>query len=893
MWLWRRRPDEDFAQEIDAHIAHETKRLVEDEGLSVEEATARARRSFGNIAHTQERFYETSRPMWLEDFTRDVRWTTRGLRKSPGFAAIVVLTLALGIGANTAIFSVLHALLLTPLPYQDANRIVRLVMNMPVEESPTKRPLRASMGLTLTELQAVQQHSQALSRVGTATTILRSWPGQDESAHLQGARVSASLFDMLDVRPALGRAFGARDEAPSAEQVIVLSFGAWQRLLGSDPAVIGRVIALEAVLGPRMQYRYTVVGVMPRDFSYPDPGTQFWIPFQPVNEKGVAQRGNMVAQLRQGVPIEAASAEISGVLRQLRPKSPKTTYELVRERDESIAEVKPVLPVLTLAAGLVLLIACVNVANLLLARASARQRELAVRSAIGAGRGRLVRQMLTESTLLALFGLLAGITLALGGIQLFKNLAHTTPRIDIPGGLVFPRLDEIGLNIPVLMFAAGICLITGLVCGLVPALRHSLSNPMEAFRGSADRSQSAADSFGGFGLKNVLVVAQIGLAMMLLISGGLLLRSFWVLSHVELGYDPDRVLTFQVSLPAHRYSDAQLKTFAESFTGRLRAMPTVHAVAYANQLPMVSLRNTAGGLFKTPDPQRPYVPDSPDVRLVSRDYLSVMGIRVVAGRGFHEDDREGSQRVLLLNQAVATRDFPGENPVGQFVFVGRDPKPWHIVGIVENVRQFGLDQEPTPQIFADVRQWSAPTVPIFPAGAYYAVRTQGDPSTLAASARAIARELDAQAALFNIAPMEHVVATTIARPRMYAILVTVFAMVGLVLALLGVYSVVAYAVTQRTREIGIRMSLGAERRSVVGLVLWHSSAASAAGILLGCLGAVGLSGFLDNLLFGMTTADPATFAITAVGFAITATLAAFVPALRATKIDPLRALRVE
>jgi predicted permease len=893
MWLWRRRSNEDFAEEIAAHIAHETKRLVEDHGLSVTEARAQARRSFGNITRSQERFYETSRPMWFEDFKRDVRWTARGLRKSPGFAALVVLTLALGIGANTAIFSVLNALLLTPLPYQDANRVVRLVMNMPVEESPTKRPLRASMGLTQTELLAIQQHSQGLSRVGTATTILRSWPGQDESAHLRGARVSASLFEMLAVRPVFGRAFTARDETHGAEPVILLSHGAWQRLLGSDPAVIGRVIALDAVLPPRVQYRHTVVGVMPRDFSYPDQDTQFWIPFQPVNATGVAQRGNMVAQLRPGVPIEAASAEISGVLRQLRPKSPKTTYELVRERDEAIAEVKPALPVLTLAAGLVLLIACVNVANLLLARASTRQRELAVRSAIGAGRGRLVRQLLTESTVLAMFGMLAGIALALGGIQLFRTLAQSTPRIDIPGGLVFPRLDEIGLNVRVLIFAAGTCLITGLLCGLAPALRHSRSNPMEAFRGAADRTQSAAESLGGFGLRNVLVVAQIGLAMMLLISGGLLLRSFWTLSHVELGYDPDQVLTFQVSLPAHRYSDAQLKTFAESLAGRLRAIPGVHAAAYANQLPMVNLRNESGGLFKTPDPQRPYTPESPDVRLVSRDYLRVMGIRVVAGRGFHDGDRQGSERVLLVNQAVAARDFPGENPVGQFVFVGRDLKPWHIVGIVENVRQFGLDQEPSPQIFADVRQWSAPTVPVFPAGAYYAVRTDGDPIVLAANARAIARELDAQAALFNIAPMEHVVATTIARPRMYAILVTVFAMVGLALALLGVYSVVAYSVTQRTREIGIRMSLGAERRNVVGLVLWHSSAASAAGIILGCLGAVGLSGFLDSLLFGMSAVDPPTFTLTAVGFAITATLAAFVPAIRATKIDPLVALRFE
>jgi putative ABC transport system permease protein len=834
-----------------------------------------------------------NRLLWFEDAKRDLRYTLRALRKTPGFAAIAVLTLGLGIGANAAIFSLVHALLLKPLPYQDATRVVRLVMNVPAEESPTKAALRASLGLTDAEMRSVQQQTRTLTNVGTATTILRAWPGHEESARLVGSRVSASLFEMLAVRPAFGRGFDRRDEVPGSEPVILLSHAAWQRQLAGDPTAIGRVVALDSVLPPRVQFRYVVIGVMPRDFAYPDSDTHFWIPFQAVNASGTPQRGTLVAQLQRGVSIDAASAEINSVIRELRLKSPGTTYELAREREELTADVKPALLVLTVAVGLVLLIACVNVANLLLARASRRQRELAVRSAIGAERGRLVRQMLTESAVLSALGALVGILLALGGIRLLKMLAQTTSRIDITAGLRFPRLEDVGLNPAVLVFAIAICAITGLLCGLVPALRYSRSNPMDAFRGASDRSQSAADSVRGFGVNNILVAAEIALAIMLLVSSGLLLKSFWTLSHVELGYDPENVFTFQVSLPAHRYSDPQLKAFAESLTSRLRAIPSVQAAAYANQLPMVNLRNGSGLISRTPDPKRPSSSLSPDVRLISYEYLRVMGIRVIAGRGLEEQDRDGSQRVILINQTTAARDFSGGNPVGQFVYIGQDVAPWQIVGIVEDVRQFAFDQEPTPQIFADIRQWSAPTVPLFPGGAYYAVRTAGDPWAIVASARGIARQLDAEAALFYISPMEAIVATTIARPRMYAVLVTLFAGVGLVLALLGVYSVMAYAVAQRTREIGIRMSLGADPNNVVALVMGQSLVVTLAGIVLGSAGAVALSGFLDRLLFGLSTLDPATFALAATGFAITAMLAALVPARRATRVDPVLALRFE
>ena len=544
------------------------------------------------------------------------------------------------------------------------------------------------------------------------------------------------------------------------------------------------------------------------------------------------------------------------------------------------------------AVGLVLLIACVNVANLLLARASLRQRELAVRTAIGAGRGRLVRQMLTESALLAVLGAVLGIALAVVGIRVLKMLAETQSRIDLTAGLVFPRLDDIGLHPAVLGFALAACVVTAFLCGLAPAWRHSRSNPMDAFRGAADRGQSAGDSARAFSMKNLLVVAETALAMMLLVSSGLLVKSFWTLSHVELGYDPANVLTFQVGVPGHRYNDASLKAFAESFTGRLRALPGVEAAAYRE--PVADGQSAQLGRDRqNAGSQTRVLSGNPDVRLISHEYLEVMGIRVVAGRGFGEIDREGSPRVILINQTTAARDFPGENPVGQFVYLGRDVAPWQIVGIVEDVRQFAFDQPPTGQIFADMRQWSSPTVPIFPAGAYYAVRMIADPSALLANARDIARQLDADAALFSIAPMESIVATTVARPRMYAVLVTVFATVGLVLALLGVYSVMAYSVAQRTREIGIRMSLGAERGNVVGLVLGQSLVVTAIGIVLGCAGAIALSGVLEGLLFGLSPLDLATFVTAAALFALTAMLAALVPARRATRIDPLVALRVE
>jgi putative ABC transport system permease protein len=533
------------------------------------------------------------------------------------------------------------------------------------------------------------------------------------------------------------------------------------------------------------------------------------------------------------------------------------------------------------------MIACVNVANLLLARGAARQREIAIRAAIGAGRGRLIRQLLTESLLLAVVGGVAGAALAVAGVELLRTLATTLSRIDLGTSVSFPRLDEIRVDYDVLLFTLGVSIVAGIVCGIAPAIGESRADSKGVLRATAPASGVGRSSR----TQGVLVIAEIALAMTLLVGGGLLIHSFIKLTSVDPGYDPAHVLTFQVSLPVDRYPDERLTAFAEDMVERVRTVPGVRAAAYANQLPMVQLRDTAGGLWRTPDAARKPAPGGPDARFVSRDYLDVMGIRVIAGRGFSENDREGQARVLLVNEALVRRDFAGENPIGQRVFVGRDTTPWQIVGVLENVRQFGLDREPEPQFY--FCQLPQKTMPLFPVGAYYAVRTDAESTAVVADVRRIANELDPQARLFNVVPMRQLVTTTIARPRMYAILLGTFAAVAVALAAIGIFGVIAYSVAQRTREIGIRIALGAQRSTVMALVLRQSAALVTIGIVLGGAGAAALSRYLEGMLFGLAPRDPATFVTVIIVFAVVAIAASYVPARRALAVDPLVALRSE
>ena len=519
-----------------------------------------------------------------------------------------------------------------------------------------------------------------------------------------------------------------------------------------------------------------------------------------------------------------------------------------------------------------------DVANLLLARAASRQREMAVRIAVGAGRGRLMRQLLTESLLLSTVGGAVGTLLAAVGVELFRRLATDLGRIDLGAmGMAFPRLDAIQINSQVLLYAVAISIGSGLLFGALPALRG-----FDALKGRRLNAQA------------LLVVAEMAMATVLFVGGGLLMHSFVKLARVEVGYDPTNVLTFQVGLPGSQRPVAELKTFAEDLVGRLRSIPGVQSAAYANQLPLVALENSLG-IRETAEVPEAFGPPArgADARLVSSDYLQTMGIRVIAGRPFDQGDGGSAPRVLLINRTLARRDFPDGRAVGTTIYIARDPAPWEIIGVVDDVRQSGLDREPLPQMFLNLSQWDAPQVPVFPAGAYYAVRTAGAPLLAIGHVRDIVRQLDSRASLENVATMDQIIANRMTRPRMYAVLLATFAAIAVALAAAGIYGVMAYSVAQRTREIGIRVALGARPGSVLGLVMGQSALLSVAGVVIGLAGAMWTTTYLQGLLFGLTPLDPATFAGVALLFLAVATVASYVPARRATTVDPSVALRAE
>ena len=705
--------------------------LLEEEhrrrGLTPDQARLAARRAMGSVALAKDLHRDARSFGWLEDALTDVRHTVRSLRRAPAFTAIAVLTLALGVGANTAIFSVVNAVLLRPLPFEHADRLVRVVMTIPAQVTgATER--RDPVRLTPMELDQLRTSARTLSMTGVAAATTMNLRGRDP--RLQGAIVSAAFFEPLRARPLLGRVFTAGDETAGAPPVILLSYDTWRRHFGEDPQIVGRTVTIDPVLGPRVSTGYTVVGVMPADFQFPNPETRAWMSPRFDSTFG-PPRVATLARLTDGVSLAAAESEVLHSIRQIRARYPdnaNANYELVGVQEELVRPVRPALIVLTVAVGFVLLLACVNVANLLLARTAVRQREIAIRGALGAGRGRLVRYFLTESMTLALCGGCVGVVLAFGGVRLLRSLTTTLTRIDLGDQLSIPRIDEIGVDWTVLAFSFAISLVTGVLFGLAPALRYARTDDAIALR-EGERTTVGDTDLAGTSLCGALVVAEIGLAMVLLAGGGLLIRSFVELSRIDTGYDPSNVVTFQVAVPSDLYPPAKTKAFAEELVTRLQSVAGVESAGYANRLPMVNLVNSFPlGPRPRPRPEPGRPPErvsegTADIRLVSRDYIKAMGIRVLSGRGFVEGDGAGAPHVMLINEALAERDFANRNPIGETVFINYFQEPWQIVGVIADVRQFGLSVEPTPQFFVDMRQWTEVDVLVFPAGAYYAVRS--------------------------------------------------------------------------------------------------------------------------------------------------------------------------
>ncbi|HEX7314425.1 MAG TPA: ABC transporter permease [Pyrinomonadaceae bacterium] len=811
----------------------------------------------------------------MRTLLQDVRFGLRTLAKRPGFAAVAVLTLALGIGANTAIFSVIDAALLRSLPYREPGRLVHLwetKRSRDFERREASYPdfldWRAQGGEVFEGLAGYTPRPVTLADTGEATRA-------------RGAAVTANFFDLLGVNAAAGRTFVEGEDGLEAKPVAVISHGFWRRRFGGEPATIGREVTLNG-------QAYTVVGVLPADFNFALLGdAEVWTPLAVTPD--IASRRylhwlKVVGRLKEGVTLEAAQAHLATVAARIESDDPGahagTGLRAVELQEEFVGPVRPVLFVLLGAVGFVLLIACTNVANLLLARAAARRKEVAVRAALGASRWRVVRQLLTESVLLSLAGGAAGLVLALWGVDALVALIPAAQLTQMP------YLQSLSLNRDVLLFATGLSLLTGVLFGLTPALSAARADLQGALKEGGRNTVSR----GGRRLRDLLVVAEVALALVLLVGAGLLMKSLVVMLRVDPGFDTRNLLTLRVALPPARYGeDAQAARFYDEVLRRVSTVPGVRGAALTSNLPLAGDGGTG-----TPQVVGRQTPASElteaHLRTVSANYFEVLGVPLVQGRAFAERDDAAAPPVLLVNKTYAERVFPGQDPVGQratFKFTG--DTQFEIVGVVGDEKVTSLDARTTPVIYFHARQGPD-------SSAALVVRTEAaDPLTLASAVRGEVRALDPEVPVFAVQTLEQMVAgSRAAFMRRYpAYLTGVFACVALLLALVGIYGVVSYSVTQRTHEIAVRLALGARGRDVLRLVLGHGLLLALGGIALGALGALALTRLISGLLFGVSAADPVVYGLVALLLAAVALLACLVPARRAMKVDPMVALRYE
>ena len=802
----------------------------------------------------------------METVLQDVRYALRMLRKNLGFAAVAICTLALGIGANTAIFTVVKAVLLQPLPYRNYRRAV-----MVWGQNRNTGSNRDFATLDSFDALRTRGHSfEQMASLSPTWSLVISSDGEPE--RLPTYFVSASFPAVLGVTPEKGRFFLPQEDVKGSELCVVISHRLWQERLHADPNVLGRFITLD--LG-----RAKVVGVMPASFRFLD-DVDAWVPlaanpiYQRPDAKGVVRFLTVVGLMKPGVGIEQAQQETRAIAGQLETERPATnrgwSVNLVPMRDEVAGKVRPALLVLLGAVALVLLIACANVANLLLTRAAARRKEIAVRQAIGARWGRMLRQFLTESLVLAGLGGAAGLLLATWGLGLLRGLVP--PTVSAAGA--------VGIDNQVLVFTAAVAVITGVLFGLAPTLGLGKSDLCDALK---DAGRTTAGSVKAW-LRSALVVAEMALALMLLAGAGLLMRSFVELMQVDPGFRPDHLLTLQVMLPQQdKYNDAAQRTAVyQQIFQRLEALPGVHSAGGTTRLPLREGASTRLEIEGRPlaEGERPEV----EFRRASTDYFRAMGIATLQGRVFNSADRADSLPAAVINQAAAQRIWPGENPVGKRV---RWSSTWlTIVGVVGNVKQFGLDAPAPPEIYTHFDQ-GPPYNPLL------VIRTAADPAAIAAAARAQLRAAEPGLVIYRVETMESLVSASVAERRLNMWLMGAFAALAAVLAGIGIYGLMSYTVAQRTHEIGIRMALGAGREDVFRLVLGNAGRLAALGLVIGLGGALALSRLLRSVLFGVRSTDPLTFVGVALILAVVALLASYIPARRATRVDPMVALRYE
>jgi putative ABC transport system permease protein len=866
----RRDVDEDLA----FHLEMRAREFIE-LGHSEDEARRLAADAFGDVQairgdlrhERDERNQELKRLDWWLGFTTDLRYATRSLVRNRGFAIAAIATLALGIGANSAIFTIVNNVLLRPLPFPDADRLVVLW---------GKYPNYGRAGLSLPDFRDWRAQASSAEQVAARHGAAFNFTGGEEPVQLRVDRVTANFFTTLGVRPLLGRGFLPDEELGGANSVVVLSHGFWQRHAGGDPNVVGTTMHFNG-------QPYTVIGVAPPRFRFWR-DVDLWAPAQ-MDTPNADRRSEYLlafARLKPGVTIEGADAEIAMIAKRLAEEYPATNAnfqsEVVGLHDQTVAEVRPALLVFAGAVGLVLLIACANVANLLLARAAAREREIAVRSALGASRGRLIRQLLTESTQVGLIGGVLGLLLATWAIG---SLRATETAL-------LPRLGEVRVDTAVVVFSLLLSLATGFLFGLAPALRLASNRLHDSIKeGARGAAGGAVTRF-----RNSLVLAEVALAVVLLVGAGLLIRSFEKLNRVDPGFDPSGLLTYQVTFPASRYRETVgLVPIYDQIIERTRGIPGVRAVAVSNTLPMQGSGYISFVIDGVPFPQRDAQAAPIDVQpfTVSPDYLRVMGLTLERGRFIEPRDVDGAGDVAVINSEMARLYFPvGRDPIGMRVAFdggGTGAQWWTIVGIVEVVTQEGLDAKPYAQIYLPIAQAQRRAV-------FVSIKTDGEPMALVPFARQVLKGVDADLPMNDVRSMGSRVADSIAAPRVSVVVLSLFAGLAMVLAGVGIYGVLSYAVSQRTREIGIRMALGASSGSVRRDCPAGMKPAMI-GLGVGLVGAYWGTRLMTKLLFGIAPTDPATFAVVAVFLSSVAFLASYVPARRATRVAPTEALRFD
>jgi putative ABC transport system permease protein len=852
---------EELEEELQFHL-DARKRDNLNAGMNEDAATDDATRRFGNAALAKERAHEANIVMSIETIGRDLRYALRSLRKSPGFTVVAILTLALGFGANIAVFTVVNGVLFRPLPFPDPGRLFLI----------SYQSKEAGMGLFDRDYLEYQRHVQAFEQIATFNEDSATLTGAGEAARLPTADVTSSFFSVLEVNPAMGRAFLPAEEKHGSNRVVMLSDKIWRNRFGADANVLGKAITLDGIA-------YSVVGVMPADFAFPHEAA-FWLPLEVGGDPGNFYTRAVVGRLKPQASQQQALAEFEALAKHLPPLPVANRADMVAEvlpmKDLVVGKIRKSLLIFMGAVGFVLLIACANVANLLLMRGTSRQREIAVRNALGASRGRVIRQLLTESTLLSLGGALSGILLALLGVPALLALA---PAAGVP------RIEEIHVDGRVLGFALLLGVFTGVLFGLAPALQAT-GNRVRTFLALSGPTLTARRAT----LRSTLVVSEIALALVLLTGAGLMLKSFMRMRAVDPGFRTEKILTMTVDLPDASYPTVTaIQAFDSSILTKLSNLPGVVAAGAVNFMPLQPVLiqgdfSLEGGR-KLP---RDYNVAKPDV---SPDYFHVMGIRFLKGRGFTDQDNSSAPGVVIISQSVARTLWPDQDPIGQRITMEDEPKPkdWlTIIGIVDDVRQ-RLTGRPLPAIYQPYQQ---ATRPFFLSHMSFVVRTAEQPQSVAAGMRGVLHDVDKYQPV-SIAALTDLADASTAETWFQARLISTFSILALLLAAIGIYGVLAYAVTERTREIGIRMALGAKKGDITFMLLKRTLLLVIAGVAIGGCGALALTRVLSKFLFEVKPTDPVTFLAVAAILAVTGIIAGLLPARRATRVDPVVALRWE